>query len=114
LIGKRPAHSRYGGKWEFPGGKIEKGETPEECLRREIEEELGAVLEGVEPYLEWNYRFPDGNVYHLVAFRGTISSNFESKHHSELQWVAPEDLEKYDIIESDKALVGGLKSSRRK
>ena len=45
LIARRAADQKLAGKWEFPGGKIEQGETPEECLKRELEEEFGIQVE---------------------------------------------------------------------
>ena len=45
LIAKRRIGDRHGGRWEFPGGKIDSGETPEECLKRELREELGIEAE---------------------------------------------------------------------
>lgn len=113
LIGKRPADKPYGGKWEFPGGKIENGEAPEACLQREVKEELGTSLKTINPYLEWDYGFPDGNVYHLIAFRGVISGDFLEKYaHDELRWVSADELDGYDLLESDQILVESLKRAK--
>lgn len=81
LVGKRPTDKVYPGKWEFVGGKIkvDDGETPEVCIVREVKEEIGASVEGAVPFLEWDYRMPDGKLHHLFAFRCNISGNCEKR-----------------------------------
>ena len=111
--GKRPADKVYGGKWEFVGGKIKEGEMPEFGLAREIKEELGVSVEEVSPYLEWDYRFPDGNLYHLFAFRCRVSGDFEMRVHEDMGWFTPEELKLLDFIESDKALIDRLINEKR-
>ena len=68
LIGQRPAGKRHGLKWEFPGGKVEPGEAPEDALRRELEEELGiqAVI-GVE-IADYEYTYPGREPIRLIFF----------------------------------------------
>jgi len=64
LIARRDANQNLAGKWEFPGGKLEPGETPKQCLEREIKEELGIVI-AVDGFLgktQWNRRAPRGRV----------------------------------------------------
>lgn len=112
LIGRRTEGRAYAGKWEFPGGKIEENETPENCVAREVQEELGVPIEQIEPYIEWDYKFPDGNFFHLIGFRGMFSGEPEMKVHSELRWVTPSELVDYDFLESDKILVDALKNAK--
>lgn len=70
LVGQRlPDNKLYPDRWEFPGGKNKGGETPEACLLREVGEELEVILEEMQVYLEWDYKYPDSNQFHLVAFR---------------------------------------------
>ena len=114
LIGKRPSHKPYGGKWEFPGGKIkiEEKETPEQCLVREVREELDVAIEEMHPYLEFDFQFPDGNFFHLVAFRCKISGDPQPGAQDEIRWVSVEELGDYDFMDSDKVLVGSLNRSK--
>lgn len=59
LLAKRPVGKPWPGYWEFPGGKIEAGETPKDALVRELQEELGVVCDGVQPWLTRTYDYPE-------------------------------------------------------
>jgi 8-oxo-dGTP diphosphatase len=108
LIARRKPGKHMGGKWEFPGGKIEMGETPEESLARELEEELdvrariGELLctsswEGEGVSLELL-------VYRVTGFEGTPVL----REHEEIRWVQPKDLRSFDLADSDRSVVEKL------
>ena len=95
LLAQR-ASGTYAGKWEFPGGKLEPGETPEEALRRELREELGIeVRVGRKAY--------SGDLLvTLLAFECTLlSGEPRALVHRALAWVAPDDLLSYDLLAPD-------------
>ena len=93
------------GKWEFPGGKIEKGETDQQALAREIREELNIEV-SVESLIDENYNeYSDKNV-NLKVYRCKYESGtIEDTEHQSLKWCKPEDVEKLDWAEADKPIV---------
>ena len=110
LITRRPAGTHLAGLWEFPGGKPESGESPEQALRREIEEELGAdasVEERLDT-IEWHY--PDKRV-RLLFFRCRLEGEPRPLEGQEMAWVLPADLVRYEFPAADAALIERL--SRR-
>ena len=101
LVCRRPAHKRHGGLWEFPGGKLEPGESLLEAARREIREELGVDVRDV------------GKMMLAVADRGspfviefvpvTIVGEPQCLEHSELAWVELCELRGLELAPSDRA-----------
>ncbi len=89
LIARRKRGDRLADKWEFPGGKIEEGETPEACLRRELQEELGIDV-SVGGFVGRScHRYPHGEI-ELLAYRVThLSGDFQLHDHEEIRWVSP-------------------------
>lgn len=106
LICQRRAGSRFGMKWEFPGGKVEDGETPEVCLRRELAEELGIQAEvGPEVY-RTEHRYPNGFAVRLLFFRvPRFSGEVSNRVFERMVWARREDLAAYDFLEADRELV---------
>ncbi len=92
LVTRRPEHVHQGGLWEFPGGKVESGETVREALRREIDEELGVAVEDAWPLLQIPHCYPDRNVlldvWHVERFSGTP----HGREGQPLRWVTPAEL----------------------
>ena len=101
LIAQRDNNQKLAGKWEFPGGKIEPGETPEECLKREINEELGIDIEIDSFFGKSVYRYPAGEIT-LFAYKAKwIEGNLKLTVHSQVKWVKPCELEKYNFAPAD-------------
>jgi 8-oxo-dGTP diphosphatase len=105
LACQRHHSDAYGGQWEFPGGKVEDGESLEAALRRELEEELGIKAEiGAEVFRQ-RHRYPDRHVE--VVFFGV--SKFEGPIHNivfeAIEWVPREELPTYQFLEADLHLV---------
>jgi 8-oxo-dGTP diphosphatase len=106
LIGQRMAHDRHGLKWEFPGGKVELGETPKQALRRELREELGVEAVIGPEIARYEHRLagriPLTLLFHRVeSFQGEPSPvTFE-----QILWEHPLSLPAYDFLDGDLDLV---------
>lgn len=101
------ARRNYGtlaGYWEFPGGKVEQGETDAECICREIWEEFSVKIV-VQKYLgEENFQVDNKN-YDIVLYQAKLlSADVQLSVHSEIAWVSKEDLEKYKLAPVDEQL----------
>ena len=108
LIGRRKPGKHMGGKWEFPGGKIEPGETPEQSLARELAEELG-VQARVGQFLARAFFEGEGVSLELLVYRVEGVEGIPAlREHEELRWVRPEELRSYDLADSDRAVVEEL------
>ena len=110
LIAKRKKEDRFGGLWEFPGGKLERGETPEECLARELYEELG-IRARVGRYLG-SVRYSSPNfAIELIAYRVShLTGSFRLQDHEEVRWVSPGEVGRFDLTEPDKLLLEKLRA----
>lgn len=97
LLARRLSNQHQGGLWEFPGGKIEAGETPQAALARELEEELGIVPTAATPLIQIAHDYPDKSVrlqvWNVTAFRGQP----EGREGQAIRWVALSDLAQYDF-----------------
>jgi 8-oxo-dGTP diphosphatase len=111
LIAQRPADKQMGGLWEFPGGKVEPGERPEESLIRELSEELGIAVKEpcLAPFSFASHAYAD---FHLLMplyvcrrWEGTPVAN----EHMALKWVRPKDLKDYPMPPADLPLVPMLR-----
>jgi 8-oxo-dGTP diphosphatase len=111
LIGKR-RRGHFAGRWEFPGGKVEEGETPEACLKRELKEELGVEVR-IGPFLLSTVHAYSHVTIELLTYRAEIlSGRIELNDHTEARWVPVGDLQEYDFPEADKAVIDELQSGR--
>jgi 8-oxo-dGTP diphosphatase len=108
LIAKRKAGGELAGKWEFPGGKIESGETPEACLKRELTEELGIKSTVGDHLWDGTYHYDFGTVRLLVYRVYWEGDTIVAKDHEEYKWVTPADLKEYDFAPADLPFVERL------
>lgn len=110
LIQKRPEGKPLAGFWEFPGGKLEIGETPEEALVRELQEELQVttIEKAFFPLSFISFTYPDGHA--LVPLFGCRNWTGvpDPRIGQELAWVRPARLADYDLLPSNKAVIAPL------
>jgi len=101
LIARRPEGKHLARKWEFPGGKVEPGESEAEALERELREELGVGVEIVERLTPVEHRYSDRSL-RLIAFRCRIVAGVpDAGEHEELRWIEIGEADAYDFPEAD-------------
>ena len=109
LIAKRRASDTLSNKWEFPGGKIEAGESAEDCLVRELKEEFD-INTDIEKYFGKSiYQYTDFKIKLIVYKVKWISGRIRSTSHDLYEWIKIDDIDNYDFAEADKPLVKKLK-----
>lgn len=109
LAGKRNADRLVGGMWEFPGGKVEKGETPQEAAKRELKEEFHDEVQ-IGPQLDEtvSYEYDFGIVKLTVFFAKLLTNNFDLVAHSEVEWLSADEVQKLNWVPADAPLVKEL------
>ncbi|HTN52127.1 MAG TPA: alpha/beta hydrolase [Anaeromyxobacter sp.] len=109
LITRRLDRAERAGQWEFPGGKVERGEAEAEALRREIQEELGCPLEVGRLLLRHRHRYPELEV-ELAFYAGTLAPGTEPAPLgvAEIAWARVGTLAERDFLEADRAVLGEL------
>jgi 8-oxo-dGTP diphosphatase len=108
LLARRQAGDPLAAKWEFPGGKIEPGETPEQCLARELDEELGVRVAVGEFLASSVYTYAHGAI-ELLAYRvRLVAGEPMARVHDELRWVARDALAAYELAPADNPIVDAL------
>lgn len=111
LIAQRADDDKLAGKWEFPGGKIEPGETPQECLKREIQEELEVEIDVSDFFGESIYTYQSGTIKLLAYWCRWISGELSLNVHSQIMWANQSELDLYDFAPADIPIVKKLKQS---
>lgn len=101
LICQRPANKTRGLLWEFVGGKVELGETKEQALIRECQEELAITVDPCEVFTEVTYEYPDATV-HLTLFNCTISHGQpQLLEHNDMKWITSAEIPNYAFCPAD-------------
>lgn len=113
LIAKRPDTSHQGGLWEFPGGKVEPGETLFAALKRELHEELAIEITTTEPLIKIRHDYGDKqvllDVHKVMKFNGQPKGN----EGQPVRWVAPADLHLYHFPAANRPIISAIKLPRR-
>jgi 8-oxo-dGTP diphosphatase len=108
LVARRKSTDRFGGQWEFPGGKLEPGETPEGCLKRELMEEFG-IDAGIGRFIGSTLSESAGFLIRLDAFEAFhLAGKFELREHDEIRWVMPSELAGFELTKPDRRLLGRI------
>lgn len=111
LIAKRPPGKQLAGLWEFPGGKVEAGETPEACLIRELDEELGIAVTGacLAPFVFASHDYESFHLLMPLYLCRRWSGMVTAREHEALAWVKPSRLGDYPMPPADAPLVAWLR-----
>ena len=109
LVGQRAAHKTQGGLWEFMGGKIEPGETPDEALARECREELALEIEGARIIDSVIHEYPEKTIrLTLLECRPKAGSVPQALEHQAIRWVTPEEMHGMPFCPADAELIENL------
>ena len=101
MICQRPVHKARGLLWEFVGGKVELGETKEQALIRECQEELAVTLSVGDVFMDVTHEYPDLTV-HLTLFNATIAEGEPVMlEHNDIKWITPSEIPEYDFCPAD-------------
>ena len=110
MICQRPAHKARGMLWEFVGGKVEPGETKEQALIRECQEELAITLSVGEVFMDVVHEYPDLTV-HLTLFNAAILSGTPQKlEHNDIRWITVDEIDQYTFCPADEVILDKLKA----
>ncbi|MBP2653653.1 MAG: mutator MutT protein [Firmicutes bacterium] len=110
FIAQKGPLDKRANQWEFPGGKIDPGETPEECLIRELQEEFEIGIKVDRFFTENLYTHSNGKILVMAYFCSWISGKINPTEHVEYHWVFPYELDKYDFVTSDLPIANKLKT----
>ena len=113
LIAQRPAGKFLAGKWEFPGGKLEPGESPEQGLARELAEELGVEVQRCRPLVSLRHDYPDRRIELATLLVERYAGEPAGREGQALKWVAPPELYTLDLLPADRPIVDRLQAMTR-
>jgi 8-oxo-dGTP diphosphatase len=113
LIAQRPKGKHLEDYWEFPGGKLEPGESPWQALQRELAEEISILPTKASPYIQVYHRYPDRNilldVWLVEEYRGEVMSG----EGQQLRWINLSQVDRYRLPAADLPVIEAIKNSAK-
>ena len=113
LIAQRPAGGHVAGFWEFPGGKLNPGESPAEALFRELREEIGVSVEAATPFMAYRHDYPERSVELHVFLVERYTGDPRGVEGQPLRWVSVADFPSAGLLEADLPIAEKLASVSR-
>lgn len=110
LVAQRRFDDRLGGHWEFPGGKIEPGETAEDCLIREFQEEFAMMIEPISFFGRSDHTYELGSIELHAYWARSLSEPVELNAHEEFRWLLPEEIPALKLAPADLPLLARVLS----
>jgi 8-oxo-dGTP diphosphatase len=108
LITRRSPNKHLAGLWEFPGGKLENGETEQECLSRELEEELGIKVKVGEFFMENTHDYGTKSILLKAYFCEQLTGSITLNDHDMIAWVTKKELQNYEFAPADVPFIKAL------
>ena len=108
LIAQRPATKHMAGRWEFPGGKVARGESEREALSRELREELGIEVRESQFCLRLSHSYPERTVELSFWLVRNFAGEPQGLDGQKLKWVSAAQLDREDILEADRPFIEAL------
>jgi len=109
FIAQRPANDPLAKKWELPGGKVRPGETPEECLQREIYEEFGMAITVQELFAENTHNYDHISIRLIAYIVRWEGKEIKTYAHDAISWASEEDIDSYDFAPADIPLINEIR-----
>ncbi len=113
LIAQRQPGSHMEYRWEFPGGKLEPDETPEECIIREIKEEMDIDIEVVDIYKVVKFKYEEKDILLLCYLCRLLKGDGKALECNDFRWVTKDELPDFDFVPADLPIVEKLINDKR-
>lgn len=111
LITRRSESMPHPGLWEFPGGKLREGESPEQCITRELQEELNISVGVIQLLASQAHAYPGKSIRLIPLVCEIVSGEIELQQHSALAWIRRDELDRYDLLEADMKVIAAWRDA---
>ena len=108
LIAKRNLEKAQGGLWEFPGGKIEKNESADDAIKREIKEELNIDIEVIKWIIEKRHNYPEKTINLILCTAKWTGGELNLSEHEDSKWIKKEDIFNFQFAEADNEIINEI------
>lgn len=113
LIAKRNSKKSQGGLWEFPGGKIEKNESADDAIKREIKEELNIDIEINKWLIEKRHEYPEKTINLILCSAEWIGGELDLSEHEDSKWIKKEDIFNFQFADADKEIINEIFETKK-